>query len=375
MISIISIFIVLMYLILIGRFAFGFDNVKSFEPENSPSKTAFTIVIPFRNEAENLPSLLQSIAELQYPKHLYEIVLVDDESEDNSVDLIMSFQSNTQVDISVINNERKTNSPKKDAITKAISISKHEWIVTTDADCLLPERWLASFDAFIQKTNVKCIVAPVTYRIKNNFLQQFQLMNVLSLQGATIGGFGIGRPFLCNGANLAYKKDLFLELNGFTGNTNIASGDDVFLLEKAVKSYKKDVNYLKCEQAIVITKPELSWDDLISQNIRWAGKTRAYSNWFGKLTGFIVLLMNGLIVTTLLLSILQLFSFKSFVYILVIKFFIDFLLVYKTIIFFKQKDHLKNFYTSFLLYPFFSVYIAFISVFRGYKWKGRTHKK
>ena len=247
--------------------------------------------------------------------------------------------------------------------------------MTTDADCLIPRNWLACFDAFIQKTNAKCIVAPVTYSIKNNLLQQFQLLNILSLQAATIGGFGIGKPFLCNGANLAYKKELFLELNGFSGNTNIASGDDIFLLEKVIKACKSDLHYLKCEQAIIITKPEVSWSDLISQNIRWAAKTSANSNLFGKLTGFIVLLMNGLLIITLLLSILQIFSFKSFVYILFIKFCIDLLLVYKTAVFFDQKNYLKSFYLCFSIYPFFSVYIAFLSFFRGYKWKGRTHKK
>jgi len=375
MILIISICIVLIYLILIGWFVFGFDKVKNFEFKNSIPKTEFSVIIPFRNEAQNLPSLLQSISELKYPRNLYEIILVDDESDDNSVDLIMRFLANVQNDIYVIKNERKTNSPKKDAITKAISIAKYEWILTTDADCLLPENWLLSFDAFIQKTNAKFIVAPVTYVIKNSLLHTFQLMNVLSLQGATIGSFGIGKPFLCNGANLAYKKDLFHELNGFSGNTNIASGDDIFLLEKAIKTYKKDTRYLKCEHAIITTIPESSWSGLISQNIRWASKSSAYSNLFGKLTGLVVLLMNSLLITILLLTILQLFSFKSFVYILFIKFCVDLLLVYKTAIFFNQKSYLKSYYICYIIYPFFSVYIAIISFFGDYKWKGRTHKK
>jgi len=375
MILFISICIVLIYSILIGGFALGFDKVKDFKLESSSPKTKFSIIIPFRNEAKNLIDLLESISGLNYPKHLYEIILVDDASEDTSVDLILEFIKNSDLDFKVIANKRLTNSPKKHAITKAISISKYEWIITSDADCKLPKNWLGIFDVFILKTDAKCIVSPVSYSIKSSIIETFQLMNILSLQGATIGGFGIGKPFLCNGANFAYRKKLFYELNGFKGNTNIASGDDIFLLEKAVKAYRKEVHYLKCEEAIVTTKPESTWSGLISQHIRWAGKSSAYSNWFIKLLGVIVLLMNGLLLTTFLLSLLQLFSFKSFIYILIIKFSIDFLLIFKTASFFRQKQYLKYFPISFLIYPLFTVYIAFISVFQDYKWKGRTHRK
>jgi glycosyltransferase involved in cell wall biosynthesis len=158
----ISIIITLIYLLLIGSFVFGFNKTKAFSLKNTASKTTFSVIIPFRNESENLPDLLKSIASLKYPKHLFEIILVDDASKDNSVELIMKFLSSVKYDIKVISNNRTTNSPKKDAITLAINKAKHEWIITTDADCILPKNWLNSFDEFIQKTISKCIVAPVT---------------------------------------------------------------------------------------------------------------------------------------------------------------------------------------------------------------------
>ena len=366
-----SIIITLIYLLLIGSFVFEFDKVKSFILEGLSAKTTFTIIIPFRNEDENLPDLLKSIATLEYPKHLFEIIFVDDDSEDDSVKII----KNSLLNVSIIKNERTSNSPKKDAITSAIKQAKNNWIITTDADCVLPKYWLDSFDEFIQKNNSKCIVAPVTYSLENTFLNQFQLLDILSLQGATIGGFGIQKPFLCNGANFAYQKTLFKELNGFEGNTNIASGDDIFLLEKAVKTYPKSIHYLKCEQAIVTTESQPSFKALISQRIRWAAKTSAYNNWFGKLTGLIVLLMNTLVIVTLLLSILGILNFKICFYILFIKFNIDFLLIYKSASFFNQKRVLKSYALGFLIYPVFSVYVAFISTFKGYKWKDRQFKK
>lgn len=371
----ISIIITIGYLFLIGCFVFGFDKIKLFKLEDIPPKITFSVVIPFRNEAENLSDLLESVASLEYPNHLFEIIFVDDDSDDDSVDLIMRFLSNARNDIKVIKNKRTSNAPKKDAITTAVNHSKNKWIITTDADCILPKYWLDSFDAFIQKTNAKCIAAAITYTNSDSFLNQFQLLDILSLQGATIGGFGIKKPFLCNGANFGYEKALFQELNGFEGNTDMASGDDIFLLEKVTKTHPEQLHYLKCEHAIVKTQSQPSWKDLISQRIRWAAKTSAYNNWFGKFTGLIVLLMNGLVISTLLLSIFNIFNFKIWLYILIIKLNIDFFLIYKSAYFFNQKTVLRSFVFGFIVYSFFSFYVAFMSLFKTYKWKGRTFKK
>ncbi|WNH08221.1 glycosyltransferase family 2 protein [Thalassobellus suaedae] len=372
-----SIIITILYLILIGSFAVGFDKIPVFKLEDLPSKTKFSVIIPFRNEAEHVSELLKSIETLNYPKHLYEIILVDDASEDDSLSVVENFlkTKSTITNIFIIQNERKTNSPKKDAITSAINQAKNEWIITTDADCVLPKYWLDCFDEYIQKTNAKCIAAPVTYLSKNSFLNKFQLLDLLSLQGATIGGFGLKKPFLCNGANLGYQKALFTALNGFKGNSNIASGDDIFLLEKVAKEYPEALHYLKCEQAIVLTESQTSWKHLISQRLRWAAKTSSYNNWFGKLTGMIVLIMNALIIATVLLTLIGSFNFKILLYILFIKLNIDFFLIYKSATFFNQKDILKSFVFGFLIYPFFSIYIAFLSIFSNYKWKGRSFEK
>jgi cellulose synthase/poly-beta-1,6-N-acetylglucosamine synthase-like glycosyltransferase len=319
--------------------------------------------------------LLQSISELNYPKELFELIFVDDESDDESSEQLMLFLAQARNDIKIIQNIRQTNSPKKDAITSAIDIAKYDWIVTTDADCVLSEFWLETFDSYIQIHQPELVVAPVTYVEPKNFIERFQLLDVLSLQGVTIGGFGIKQPFLCNGANLAYKKTLFQSLQGFDGNTHIASGDDIFLLEKAIKKDKKSVHYLKSKHAIVTTHAQSDFESLIAQRVRWASKTSAYQNYFGKLAGIIVLLMNALLICLVVLAIVNLIPYKIVLYILLIKFYIDLLLIYKSAKFFEQTSVLKTYIPSFFLYPIFSVYVAFLSVFSEYKWKSRTYKK
>ena len=364
------------YLCLIGSLVYGFDKVLDFKTIDISAKTKFSIVIPFRNEASHLEALLTSISELNYPSSHFEIIMVDDDSSDNSVALINGFKDDFDgLNISVLKNNRQSNSPKKDAITMAIHHAKYDWIVTTDADCLLPKYWLDIFDQYIQGHQPNLIIAPVALTEAHTFLERFQILDILSLQGATIGGFGIKKPFLCNGANLAYRKDVFNTLNGFSGNLNIASGDDIFLLEKAVKHDKKTVHYLKNNQTIVTTQAQSNFKSLKAQRVRWAAKTSRYHNGFGKATGFTVLIMNALLVCLPVLFLVGMITLKTLVYTYLIKILIDFLLLFKTARFFNQEQYLPSYLFSSVLYPFFTVYIGFISVFKGYKWKGRTYAK
>ena len=199
----------LIYLLFIGQLIYGFNRMKRFSKKEFTPKTSFTIVVPFRNEKENFPNLLHSISLLNYPKELVEVILVDDESEE-----VFSVQHSV-FSLKVIKNERKSNSPKKDAIETAIQIAKNDWIITTDADCLVQKDWLTIYDQYIQENEVEMVASGVCYIPKNGFLCAFQNLDFLSLQGATIGSFGINQSFMCNGANFAYSKQFFKELTVF----------------------------------------------------------------------------------------------------------------------------------------------------------------
>jgi cellulose synthase/poly-beta-1,6-N-acetylglucosamine synthase-like glycosyltransferase len=366
------------YSIFIGVLYLAYSREKDFQFKTKNSKSRFSVVVPFRNEASNLEPLLHSIKALNYPKALFEIILVDDDSEDHSVDVIESFIKKHHdfiQNIAIIRNKRSSQSPKKDAITTAIYFSNFEWIVTTDADCVVPELWLQSFDTFIQHKTPKLIVAPVGYRISNSILDYFQLHDFLSLQTATVGGFGIGIPFLCNGANLCYNKAVFKELNGFKGRTNIASGDDLFFMEKVVENYPNDIHFLKSKNAFVYTKPEATLKALFHQRVRWASKTSAYNNLFSKLLALVVLLMNASLIVCFMFSILGLQSWSILSVIFIIKFCIDFFFIFRSSNFFKQNSSLISYPLSSLIYPFFVVAVSCYSMFFKYHWKGRSFKK
>ncbi|MCF6348055.1 MAG: glycosyltransferase [Flavobacteriaceae bacterium] len=372
---IVSVIIVIFYSCLIIAFIIGFDKVENFNPEGSVSKTKFSIVIPFRDEAQALPVLIKSLKQLKYPSDKFEIIFVDDDSQDDSINIIQRGFDCAQPDIRILENERKSGSPKKDAVETAIAQANFDWVITTDADCHVPQDWLEVFDAFIQQYQPKLIAAPVTYNIINSLLEQFQLLDLLSLQGSTIGGFGIDKPFMCNGANLCYEKQAFLDVNGFEGNEHIASGDDIFLLEKMIANYPDKVHFLKSDTAIIRTKPEVTLKKLISQRIRWAAKATSYKNNFSKLVSIAVFSMNLLLIILFLGNIIGYYLWLNFIIIFLIKFCLDFMLLFKTAIFFKQQSVLKHYFWSSFLYPPFTIFIALSSFTSSYSWKGRTYKK
>ena len=357
----------LIYLLFIGQLIYGFNRMKRFSKKEITPKTSFTIVVPFRNEKENLPNLLHSISLLNYPKELVEVILVDDDSDDE-------FRiQNLEFRIQMIKNVRKSNSPKKDAIETAIQIAKHDWIITTDADCLVQKDWLTTFDQYIQENEVEMVASGVCYIPKKGFLSAFQNLDFLSLQGATIGSFGINQPFMCNGANFAYSKSFFKELNGFQGNETIASGDDVFLLQKAVSVAPKKVGFLLAKESIVATKPVTTWSELFHQRVRWASKSTGYSSDYGKLLALVVFSGNLVWIMSFLLWLIGLLDQNIFMLFFALKFLIDFILIYKTANFLESK--LQYVLASSLLYPFFSVSVAMYSLFGKYSWKGRNFRK
>nr|WP_294925441.1 glycosyltransferase [uncultured Flavobacterium sp.] len=359
--------ILMIYVISIGLLIYGFSKVKKYQKKNLTPQTSFTIIVPFRNEADNLPKLLESFSNLNYPNDLFEVILVDDNSAEK-------FQvSGFRFQVSVIDNIRVSNSPKKDAISTAMQDVKTNWVITTDADCIVPVNWLLTFDNYIQENQVSMLASAVSYDCKNSFLDHFQQLDLTSLQGATVGSFGLRKAFMCNGANFAYTKSLFEKLNGFEGNDKIASGDDVFLLQKAANLFPEEVFYLKAEEAIVITKPTENWKSLFYQRVRWAAKTSSYQSSFGKFLGLVVFFGNLSFVIGFVFFLFGIWSLKLLALYAILKFTVDFVLIYITNQFL-TKTRLKHLVLSSLFYPFFSLAVALYSLFGSYEWKERRFK-
>ena len=376
-----ALFIFALYGTLILSFAIGFDRLEPQVSQHDSCDTAFTVLIPFRNEAANLPRLLSSLAALDYPKNKVEIILIDDHSTDDSEQVIQNMKRrHKDLNLILIHSTTIGASPKKEALELGVGMASNPWIITTDADCVLPKNWLMAFDGFIGSDPPRMIVAPVTYSSGKRFLDKFQLLDFMSLQGTTMGSFGlkgkgISRPFLCNGANLCYEKKAFFDVDGYKDNKNIASGDDVFLLEKMYDKFPDQVKFIKSAEAIVRTSGQENLNGLIKQRVRWAAKTSSYQHPFGKLVGLSVFLTNALLIILLVLSTFNSFSWLYFGFIYLLKFNVDFILLYKTATFFDQKEVMSSYFLSSIVYPFFTVWVALLSIKGPYTWKDRTFQK
>ena len=373
-----AVVITLLYVLAMLFLLYGFAHVPVFCGKNTAPKCTFSIVIPYRNEAENLPSLFSSLLKLNYPSEKFEILAVDDASEDISAEMWKVFlEKNPQLNLRLLQNIYTSRSPKKDAIALAVSASQFEYIITTDADCELPEKWLQEFDAFISETGAGAVAGPVALKrkaSKMSFLRAFEEMDILSLQAATIGSFGVKIPFMCNGANFCYSKKAFLEVKGFEGNNMIASGDDVFLLEKFQKKELK-IAFLKSKEAVIATAAASGIREMFSQRIRWAGKTSATGNSFGKGLGLLVFLMNFSLSAAFIAMAFDLFPTSVFMGMFLFKFNVDFLLIYRAANFLGRENSLKSYFWSSIIYPFFSSLVVILSIFSGYQWKGRRFRQ
>jgi len=372
--------IIIIYTIVIGHFIVGFKKLKTTSeiiniPPSQKPLTHFSIIIPLRNEAGRLPGLLDSLSKLNYPKDCFEVLLINDESTDESLEIIENFRSkNSNITISVYENERLSAAPKKDAITLAIKKAKYEWVINTDADCLVPVAWLNCYHDFIIKKNVDFIAGPVIYKTSNSFIDNYQLLDMLSLQGVTMGSFGHQKGLFCNGANLAYTKTLFKAVNGFKNNNTIASGDDVFMLANVQAQSPEKVGYIKSRLAVVTTFPETNWKNLIKQRIRWAKKTSKQKAVSLKLIGIIVFITN-LSVLVFPLSFIffpSLFWFGALA--MLLKLLVDIIIIKKTAGFFGKHISATKIFVHFYSYALISVWVVTNSPFLGYTWKGRAHR-
>lgn len=367
------------YLGLIAALVYGWKKLPPFDLTQARAKTGFSIVIPYRDEAENLPDLFKSLTSLHYPFDLFEIILVNDASRDQSRLLCEDFQKGfPEMNISLLENKRRSGSPKKDAVRTGIDHSKFDYIATTDADCLLPPNWLRGFDQEICQNDPKLIAGPVGFvrdelNRQANF-QKFEEMDFLSLQSTSIGSFGLEKPFMCNAANLCFQKKAFLENSGYMDNEEIASGDDVFLLQ-ALRKNGARVSFIRSEKFIVYTKFQKSLAALVHQRMRWAGKATSYTSKFGSFAGLLVFSMNLLLI---LASVMALAGFINYQFVLLaflLKFNADFILIYKAATFFKREAIMRSYFWCSMVYPFFSVYVASLSLVKTYEWKGRRFKK
>lgn len=340
-------------------------------------KTKVSIIIPARNEAERIGDCIASILKQNYPAALLEVIVVDDHSEDNTVQVVNNFRNKQVRCISLaawLKEKEGVVAYKKEAIAAGIANSSGQLIVTTDADCTMGPNWLRQIVGKYEVYKSVMIVAPVDFNKDNSFLDAFQSLDFMSMQGITAATHELKMGNMCNGANLAFTRAAYDAVGGYKDIDHMASGDDYLLMMKMQKAFPGRIDYLKSQEAIVSTPPQPDLKSFLQQRIRWASKSGKYDDKIMTLVLTFVYLFN---LSLLVLAIMCFFNYTAILLsgaMLLIKIVAEMIYLFPVARFFGKAKQLLYFP---FLQPFHVAYIVFAG-FMGfigvYKWKGRTVK-
>jgi poly-beta-1,6-N-acetyl-D-glucosamine synthase len=334
---------------------------------SSNTSNSLSVLIPYRNEQDNIPLLLKSLSDLQYNIEAVEFIFINDHSVDNSADTLMLGLLNFPFPYKLISLEEKIFG-KKRAIEAGVIEAAHSVIVTTDVDCIHSKNWLQEINILIDSGS-EFIIAPVINKKRPGLLSNLQQIETLLLAGITVGSTKLKTPLLCSGANLSYTKSLFNKLQPYKNNYNTLSGDDMFFLEKIIR--EDDCHVEICANSIVETEGAKSFTEMVSRSVRWASKSSKLEMSLSTVFGAIVLIINCSILFMIVLIILDIDSIVFFIKLCAVKTIVDVLFLvllanrysrYQTIIYFP---------IMVVFYPFYLFIVSLATVFSSPGWKGR----
>ncbi len=368
-----------LYSVIILLCGYGWYKIGSKTLSAGKRATIVSVIVAARNESENIMQILTTLVSQNYPKQKFEIILIDDHSTDDTLSKAHKFciQHPHLVRV-IIQTLTLHHHGKKAAITQGVCLANGELIITTDADCTMGQDWIASIVDFFEFSSAKMIVAPVCFHNERSFFNKMQQLEFLALMATTGGSLYFNKAIMCNGANLAYTKNVFLEQKGFEGASNSASGDDVLLMYKIKKAYPKEVLFLKNKKVIVYTEAKRTLSAFMNQRKRWASKKFIEFNSDTKTVSLIVYFFNLFLfliaVTSIFQSQLSIFSIPLITFLItlfLIKSFVDFLLLFLSASFFNGKNLLIFFLPEQVLYIIYVVISGVAALGRKYEWKGR----
>ncbi len=324
-----------------------------------------SVVIPFRNEEKNLRVLIDALENQKYERSNFEVIFVDDHSTDRSVLTLKEWLPYTRLSVTII---PSAGSGKKRALATGVEMAQGEIILNTDADCFLPPDWILNMVSSFN-SDTQMVVGLV--RIEpHNFFDRLQALEFVSVMGTGIAALRWRLPLMCNGASLAYRKEAYEAVQGYTGNFQIASGDDEFLMRKIQARYSGAVHPVQDLNSVVVTAPAGSFSGFLHQRLRWASKWRANDSGFAKLVAIFIFVVQ---VSWLLLTGLALFNCSTQIFVLILlKLFLEGFFLGNVSKGLKQPFDFIAFACLQIIYPFYIIFIGVFSQFLSFQWKERS---
>ena len=362
------------YLFFLQRIFRGLKNLRLTANENIPYEF-ISIIIPFRNEEENIIANLKSIESQFYPPDKFEVIYVNDFSEDNSLELLKKNIKKNNIRVLSVPDDFSKNAHKKRAVRFGIENAKGMIIVTTDADCVHDEEWLKSLVlSFDPVTGF--VSGPVEFETDNGLFSEFQKLEFAGLVLCGAGLIGSGHPTICNAANIAYRKKVFDEVGGFKDQMNLSSGDDELLMQKIAKDSDFKVKFCIDKKSIVRTFPNKTIGDFYQQRKRWASKGLFYSDksLVLKLI-FIYTFYVGLVAQIILGLTFQPIFLLSLFSSLILKVIFEFRIISKGKEILFNDLQLKYLFVAEIFQIPYIIFTGLVGAFGNYLWKSRKLKR
>ncbi len=340
---------------------------KAYEP-----KTRVAIIIPARNEAECLPRLLADLDAQIFPPHLWEIILIDDHSTDDTPTIAQAHRKVQLLSLANFITTNETIAFKKKAIEIGIQHTQAEWIITLDADVRVGPWWLHSIVQTLETNNVKWLAGPVQFHAPKNWFEQFQQFDFLTMQGITAALLTTQSGVMCNGANLAYSRRAYDTVHGFEGINHLASGDDMLLMQKIEQRFPHQSMFVKQTEAIATTGYMPTLHAFIQQRIRWASKAKQFKDTKIQAVLLLVLLNNLLWFLLPMACLFQLMPWWFFLCLAASHLFLEWLLLNNVFSFFQSRGNIIQFILLKMLHVPYILISGFWGMFGSYTWKDRT---
>ncbi len=329
-----------------------------------------SIVMSMRNEEDHIEACLEQFVKQTHSVSQFELILIDDASEDRTLAKAQAFIQNSGIDYTLI--QQREHQGKKHNMAQGIEQAKGSVIVTSDADVVFRySTWLATIANYFKLYKPNMLVMAVDFKPDGKLVSSFQIVENIALTAITAGYTGLQKPFMCNGANLAFRKSAYEEAGGYQSHAHLASGDDVFLLEDLKKIDRRGIHYLFSRELIAHTIPQPDVASLFRQRLRWASKTKHNPSALNLLAGLIVMLAN-LLFLALVVAILKKSWIMPYLSIFVAaKFVFDFLLLFLASDFLGRIRYLAWFLPFECVYWIYAFVIGISSFFIKPSWKGK----
>ena len=370
----IIIFLTIHYIFFLLKIYLGLKKLK-YKKDEKYADEFISVIVPFRNEEKNIANTYKNLIEQNYPKEKYEIIFVNDSSDDSSLQIIKNFPKVENVIIISVPNDYSANAHKKRAIRFGIENSKGEIIVTTDADCIHKKDWLKNLlNYFDEKTGF--VSGPVEFVSDEKLFSKMQRLEFAGLVITGAGLIGSGSPTICNAANIAYRKKVFDEVGGFVYQMSLSSGDDELLMQKIHRDTNYKIKFALDKNAIVSTEANPTVKDFYHQRKRWASKGLFYGDHLLLLKLALIFLFYLSLISQPIFGILISTTFYlTFIISFLLKIIFEYIVIKRGVDLLFNEEILKPFILTEILQVPYILISGFMGMFGNLTWKDRKIKR